>query len=126
MRLRGVHDIKTHGSLARGGRLVSVARDWHGIGNREAASRGSEDETASGGWSAERHVYPERRPDRPRATGAADLRKGLFLRDKARLHQIEGVKYFLREMRQAIAEGIPVAMREFERLTRRLAELEAG
>lgn len=120
MRLRGLRDIKTHGSLAREERLISVARNLHRLGSRE-----SEVGTISEDWRIEQHIYPMKKPSGPRSTTLASLHRELFLENKARLYQIEVIRDFLQEMRQAMAEGIPVAMQEFERLTKRLAELEA-
>lgn len=120
MYLKGLRDIKTHGSLAREGRLISVARNLHGM-----ESRKGEDTNISDDWSVERHIY-KKKSTRSRSASGASLHRELFLENKARLYQIEVIQDFLQEMRQAIAEGIPVAMQEFERLTKRLAELEAG
>lgn len=121
MRLRGMRDIKTHGSLAREGRLISVARNLHGAGSRE-----SEGGTISDDWSIKQHIYPKKGSAGSRSRVTTSLHRELFLENKVRMYQIEVVRDFLQEMRQAIAEGIPVATQEFKRLTKRLAELEAG
>lgn len=120
MGLRGLRDIKTHGSLDREGRLVGVAKNLHRIGSRE-----SENGTISDDWSVKQHVYPKKKPPISRSKATASLNRELFLDNKVRLYQIEVVRDSLQEMRQALAEGIPVATQEFERLTKRLAELEA-
>ncbi len=121
MRLRGLRDIKTHGSLAREGRLISVARNLHRVGSCE-----SEGGTIADGWSIERHIYPKKKPASSRSTAVTSLHRELFLENKVRLYQVEVIRDFLREMRQAIAEGIPVAAGELKRLEKRLVELEIG
>lgn len=121
MRPRGLRDIKTHGSLAREGRLVSVARNLHRVRSRE-----NENGTIWDDWSIERHVYPKKKSGRPCTAAKASLHRELFLENKVRLHQIEVIRDFLQEMHQAMAEGIPVAMQEFERLTKMLAKLGTG
>lgn len=121
MRLRGLCDIKTHGSLAREGRLISVARNLHKLVSCESAGGNISDD-----WSIERYLCPKKKPASPHPASAASLHRELFLENKACLYQIEVIRDLLQEMRQAAAEGIPVARQEFERLTKRLAELEAG
>lgn len=121
MRIKGLRDIKTHGILAREGRLIGVARDLRRTGNRESGSRAISDD-----WSVERHIYPKKKPVRSRQASATSLHRELFLENQVRLYQIEVARDFLQEMRQAMAEGIPVAMREFERLTKKLVELNDG
>lgn len=68
----------------------------------------------------------ERRIRVTRNLHEASLPRELFLESKVRLHQIEVIQDLLEEMLQAIAEGIPGAKQEFERLTKKLAELKAG
>lgn len=121
MRVRGLRDIKTHGTLAREGRLISVARNLHGLENRESKSG-----VISDNWSIERHMYPKKKSAGPRQAPVASLHRELFLENKVHLYQIEVTRDFLQEMRQATAEGIPVAIQEFKRLTKKLSELEAG
>lgn len=95
MRLGGLRDIKTQGSLAREGRLISVARNLHRLRSRESKSGAVTDD-----WSLERHVYSKQRPVRPRSVSVASLHRELFLENKARLHQIEVIRDFLQEARK--------------------------
>lgn len=118
MRLKGLHDIRTHSSLAREGKLVSVARDL-GRTARSNTEKGDWD-----AWDVKNHVYPKVTGSRP--ANAVSSRRDMSLEKKARESLIERIQYFLQEMKQAIAEGIPVSMPEFERLKTRLAELQAG
>lgn len=120
MRLRGLRDIKTHGSLAREGRLISVARNLHRMESREREGGNISDD-----WSIERHIYKKKGPTKIFSPAVVPLHRELNLERRVRLHQIGVIRDFLQEMHQAIAEGIPVAVHEFERLTRRLTELEA-
>lgn len=118
MRIRGLRDIKTHSSLAQEGKLIGVARNLHRMSVHK-----SESGNISNDWSVERHIYPKQKPVKPRLP-AMFLHRYPFLENKIRLYQIEIIQDFLKEMRQALAEEIPVSMREFERLTKKLAELE--
>lgn len=119
MRLRGLHDIKTHGTLAQKGLLVSVARDLHKFGSQK-----SEGENILGDWSVERHVFKKKRSARTSSPIVVPLRYDL--KEKIRLYQIEVIRDLLQEMHQAIAEGILVVHGEVERLEKRLIELESG
>lgn len=117
MRIRGLHEIKTHSSLAQEGKLIGVARNLHKISRREG-----EGENISNGWNVKQYIHPKQKP--VKRLPAMFLHRDPFLEDKIRLYQIDVVQYFLKEMCQAMAEEIPVAMREFERLTNKLAELK--
>lgn len=118
MRLRGLRDIKTHGSLAREEKLISVARDLHRSGSRKNEGTISDD------WSVERHIYKKKRP--ANTATVIPLRHELYLERKVRSHQIEITEDLFAEFQQAIVDGLPVAMHEFERLKTRLAELQTG
>ena len=52
-KIKGMGDVKTHVTLAREGKLVSVARDWHKRG---------EGSPESSDWSLDRHVFKKDRP----------------------------------------------------------------
>lgn len=120
MRLRGLRDIKTHGSLAREERLIGVARNLHKMGNCEGRDRNISDD-----WSVQQYICPKKKLAEPRVAATIHPHREFFLENKVRLHQIEVIQGFLQEMRQAIAEGIPVATHEFNRLTKSLAEWKA-
>lgn len=94
MRLKGLHDIKTHNAIARN-------------------------------WSTKRQTRLKQKPTKPHPTSMASLNRELFLKDKTLLHHVEIIQDSLQEMRQAVAEGIPGAAREMERLTKRLKRIEA-
>lgn len=117
MHVRGLRDIKTHGTLAREGRLVSVARNLHRLGN------GTEENTShSSDWNIERHVYKKKKS--ANTATAIPLHRELYLERKVRLYQIAIIKSLLVEFQQATIEGLPVALHELERLKMRLTELQ--
>lgn len=109
---RGLKDIKTHGTLAREGRLVSVAKNLH-------QTRGGQLDS----WNIEQHIYYPKK--KSAGSRPASLHRDLFLENKARRYQIAMTQDFLEEMRQAILEGIPVSVHELERLQKKLAKLQA-
>ena len=117
IKVKGVRDIKTHTTLAREGKLVSVARDWHKRGQS-----GSGGGTESSDWSVERHVFKKESANARRGRTAPSH---YDLRLKARKRQAQVIQDQLREMEQAMAEGIPVAADELERLKTRLSQLGA-
>lgn len=118
-RIKGLHDIRTHGSLAQEGKLISVARDWHRTGSNRAM-----DETASGFWDGkvEQHLYKKG----PTRTSPLSRTAPLpFLYEKIKIQQIQMIQDLIKEVRQAMTEGIPVAKGEFQRLEARLSQLKA-
>lgn len=119
MRLRGLRDIKTHGSLAREGRLVSVARDWHKLNNRGG------DKTESGGfadgWDAKQHLVKNKPVH---SVTASSLCRDRDFEKKSKSQQIERIIYLLTEFQRAIQEGLPVSLSAFESLKARLTELK--
>ncbi len=114
--IKGMRDIKTHGTLAREGRLVSVARDWHRIGR----SRSSENESWDG--RADRMVFKKntktRKPSR-------DLFQDLALEREIRTMRIKQVWEFIAEMEMFASEGISGALAELQRLKAKLSQLES-
>lgn len=116
MRVRGLRDIKTHGTLAREGRLVSVAKNFCRLRNR------IETIPDSSGWNVERHIYKKKKV--MNTTTVTPLHREPYLERKVRLHQIEIIKDLLVEFQQAIIEGLPVALHELKRLKTRLTELQ--
>ncbi len=116
MHIRGIHDIKTHGTLAREGKLISVARDLHKV-------RGQEGHNGSSDWDISKHVY-KKGTMKVRRSQAVPLYSDLYLDEKIKKHQIEVVEDQLQEMNQAMAEGIPVSVSELERLKAKLSQLK--
>ena len=114
--VRGFRDIKTHGTLAREGRLVSVARNLHRM-NR----KGGSPENTSWDGSVDNMVVKKnakaRRPSR-------DLFQGLALERNIRATQIAVVQELIAEMEGFMEEGIPGAFIEFSRLKTKLSRLE--
>lgn len=114
--IRGLCDIKTHGTLAKEGRLVSVARDWHRVGK----SGSSEDESWDG--SVDRMVFKKsakaRRPSQ-------DLSQPLVLRREIRATLIKQVQESMAEMEMFADEGVPGALTELQRLKVRLSQFES-
>lgn len=120
-RIKGLRDIRTHGSLAREGTLTSVARDWHKI--RGSAS--IMDDASSGSWDGrvENCIYKKGTARIARPFRTRLLHHDLHLGERIRKQQIESTQSLLEELRQALAEGIPVASGELRRLEARLAHL---
>lgn len=118
MHIKRLRDIKTHGSLARQGKLVSVARNLRRSGSHESGGG-----DVSVNWSVEQHIY-KKKPDRFRSVSAASLCSELFFENQVYLYQVQVVRDLIQEMYQAMAEGISVATQELERLTKKLVKLE--
>ncbi len=116
MSARGMHDIKTHGTLAREGRLISVARDLHRINKRGFSEEGSWD------GSVDSTVY--RRPAQTQRP-VRDLFHEIALGRKTLGQQMANIREFVAEMEEFVQEGIPGAANELSRLRERLSALSA-
>ena len=114
--IRGMRDIKTHGTLAREERLVSVARDWH----RSGRSGSSENESWDG--SVNRMMFKKNAKTRK---SSQDLFQTLALEKKIRVMRIEQVQEFIAEMEMFSSEGVPGALAELRRLKTKLSQLES-
>ncbi|PIY73929.1 MAG: hypothetical protein COY85_04675 [Candidatus Portnoybacteria bacterium CG_4_10_14_0_8_um_filter_40_50] len=114
--IRGMRDIKTHGTLAREERLVSVARDWH----RSGRSGSSENESWDG--SVNRMMFKKNAKTRK---SSQDLFQTLALERKIRIMRIEQVREFITEMEMFSSEGVPGALAELRRLKTKLSQLES-
>lgn len=119
MRRRGVHDIKTHSTLAREGKLIGVARDWHKIRN----GAGDNSSPESSDWSIGKHVY-NKGSTKVRRSRAMSFYSDLYLDEKIKKYQMQLIQDQLQEMNQAMAEGILVSVSELERLKVRLSQLK--
>lgn len=114
--VRGFRDIKTHGSLAREGRLVSVARDLHGI-NRKGRP------PEEGSWDGKVQNVAFKRGEETRRP-SRDLFQDLALERNIRATQIAIVQELIAEMEGFMEEGLPGALAEFSRLKTKLSWLE--
>ncbi len=114
--IKGFRDIKTHGTLAREGRLVSVARDWHRI------KRGGSLENESWNGGVERMVFKKsakmRRPSR-------DLFQTFALEKMIQETQIKQIWESIAEMEIFASEEISGAIAELQRLKTKLYQLES-
>ncbi len=126
-RIRGLGDIRTHGSLSREGTLTSVARDWHRL---RGLGGGTDDAASKSSWDGkvDNSVYKKVTARLPRRAGSiAPLtnvsNSRLQLLERIRRQQIASTQSLLEELRQALAEGIPVASSELRRLEARLFQL---
>lgn len=121
MRVRGMRDIKTHGTLARAGLLISVARDLHRMENRGTAAENSD-------WNVEQHVFKKdnRRSSPPLYPPRSGLSFPVDFGKKVREHLLRIIPDVIAELRQAAAEGIPVSIMELERLENRLSQLKSA
>jgi len=125
MAIKGLRDIKTHVTLAREGKLVSVARDWH---KRSEGGGGAGNAAGSDSWNVQRHVFrkdsgkgkPAKKVSSP-VTPFQDPNSD----EKIKSRKIEELKSSLVELEQAASEGIMVSADELKRLQARLAELQA-
>lgn len=116
-RMRGLRDIKTHGTLAREGRLVSVARDLHQI-NRKSGS------PENGSWDGKVNPILLKRSTRMRKP-SRDLFQDLALEKNIRATQITIVQELIAEMDGFVKEGLPGALVELNRLKTKLSQLES-
>ncbi len=114
MRVRGMRDIKTHGTLSRAGNLISVARNLHGGGFHGART---DSESRSWDGSVERHLYGGEKAAKRSRPSFGSTPENI----KARIAQT--VREFIEEMRGFASEGIPGAAEELRRLEARLARL---
>lgn len=123
VRIRGLHNMKTHGTLARKGLLVSVARDWYKAGEQSGKAA---DSTFADNWDVQRHIFKKERS--PNTVTRVSRRQEFdFERraiSQAISQQIERIAYLLGEFQRAIEEGTPVSLQVFEQLKSRLAELK--
>jgi hypothetical protein len=101
--VRGLHNIKTHGSLDRVGLLVGVAKNTH---------RGVSRNYDPGDWSgqAARHLYV--RKDAPHGSTT-----------QARVHCLRVAQSALEELMKAAEEGFKVSEQEMQRLRNRILYL---
>lgn len=115
-RVRGLRDIKTHGTLAREGRLVSVARDLHRINKKGGfPEEGSWDGTINP--MVLKRGTGTRRPSR-------DLFQELVLERNIRATQIATAQELIVEMDGFVEEELPGALDELSRLKTKLSQLE--
>lgn len=119
MRFKGLHDIKTHGSLDHEGRLIGVAKNLHRMGSRENGNGKISDD-----WSVKQYICPKKKLAKFRQAFVASPYHDFFSENKVKLYQIEVIQDSLQEMRQAMAEGILVSKQELNRLIKKLSELE--
>ena len=123
--IKNYRNIKTHGSLAREGKLVSVARDWH---KRSEGGGGAGNAAGSDSWNVQQHVFrKDSGKGKPvkKISSPVTLFQDPNLDEKIKSRQIEELQNSLAELEQAVSEGISVSADEFKRLKARLAELQA-
>ncbi|MBU2081857.1 hypothetical protein KKH14_00240 [Patescibacteria group bacterium] len=114
--IKGFRDIKTHGTLAGEGRLVSVARDWHRI----KRSGFSENESWDG--SVERMVFKKSAKTRRLSR---DLFQTFALEKMIRETQIKKIWESITEMEIFANEEISGAIAELQRLKTKLSQWES-
>lgn len=114
MRVRGMRDIKTHGSLAREGKLLSVAKNLHGAGSHGART---DSEPRSWDGSVERYLYSGEKVRKRSRPPFGDTP------EKVKAPLAETIMEFIEEMRNFASEGIPGAAEELRRLEARLTRL---
>ncbi|MBI2446606.1 MAG: hypothetical protein HYV51_02170 [Parcubacteria group bacterium] len=119
-RIRGIKDIKTHGTLAREGRLVSVARDWHKIGRSGSTEGSSENQFWDG--SVKHMVFKKSAETRRPSRG---LFQDIALEKKIQAARIAQIQESIAEMEMFASEGMPGGFAELERLKIKLSQLES-
>lgn len=113
--IRGMRDIKTHSTLAREGRLISVAKNLRRI-NRSGTS-----EERSWGGKVEPVVFnksAKSRSRRPPPNLFHDI-------TKVQAEQIARVEEFIAEMEGFAEEGLPGALGELQCLKEKLSQLKS-
>lgn len=115
--IKGLRDINTHGSLAREGRLVSVARDLHQIERRSGFS-GNE----SWDGSVNNMVF-KKSPKTQKSS--RDLFQELTLGRKVREALIQQTQEFISEMEMFAGEEIVGALAELQRLKTKLSDWQS-
>lgn len=105
-RIKGLHDIATHGSLAREGRLISVARgDFF-----KTASPRNDAGGITSDWDVKRHIF-----QKPKSS---------FNFVKLAKREIDFTQGILNEFDEAFQEGLPVSNEAREQLRARLTRLK--
>lgn len=115
-RIKGMHDIKTHGTLAREGRLASIAKDSCQI-NR---NRGSLEKAS---WDGDIDCMIFNRSGAARKPGR-DLLRDSSLEKHVRTVCIQQVQESIDDMRIFASEKILGAAAELQRLEMKLSRLK--
>ena len=109
-RVRGMHDIATHGTLARQVRLISVARDGFGSARQRSDAGGITSKWED--WDVKKHVF--QKPHSPSSSARWAER------------EIEFTRGMLNEFDAALKEGFAVSNEAREQLKTKLARLTRG
>lgn len=116
--VRGFRDIKTPSTLAREGRLVSVARDLHQINKKDVSPE-------EGSWDGKikpivlKRGMGTRKPPR-------NLFQDLALERNIQATQIAITQELIAEMEGFVEEGLPGALVELNRIKTKLSRLESA
>ncbi len=114
MPIKGMRDIKTHGTLSCEGKLLSVARDWRRI------DRGKINSVDMGAWdgSVARNVF-YKKSAKPRLLNIVPFyQAGETMQELLRTAEND-----IEEMTRFVAEGLPGAKEELERLRQKLSRI---
>ncbi len=109
MPIKGMRNIKTHGTLSREGKLLSVAKDLHRVDRKKI------NDVGIGAWDGNvaRNIFDKKSV---KSTKLHSLNMGKlpsFIEDD------------IREMEVFAAEGLPGAKKELEWLRQRLSRVKA-
>lgn len=115
--IRGLHDINTHGTLSREGRLFSIAKNLHQTVKRAEFS-GEESWVGS-----VKSFVPVKNTKRQKFSPVLFLLDPA-LKTKIRMAQIEQIQEFISEMEEMAREGVKGAVAEIQALKERLARWE--
>ncbi|MEK7527016.1 MAG: hypothetical protein AAB537_01200 [Patescibacteria group bacterium] len=118
--IKGLADIKTHSTLDRGKRLVSVARDWHRV------ERSSSPENESWDGSIGRMMFKRNTKALKARRFPPCLFQDIALKGKILATEIARVREFISEIEMFADEGVSGALAELQHLRAKLSRLEGG
>lgn len=116
--MRGLRDIKTHGTLAKEGRLVSVAKDLH-------RTNGEGRPPEEGSWDGKINPVALKK-DAGTRKSPRNLFQDLVLERNIKATQIAISQELIIEMEGFVEEGLPGALIELNRLKTKLSQLESA
>ncbi|MEK7200640.1 MAG: hypothetical protein AAB672_00720 [Patescibacteria group bacterium] len=113
--IKGLRDINTHGTLAREGRLVGVARDLHRIERRSGFSGNESWNGSVDNMVFKKSAKTQRLPH--------DLFQELVLKKKIQNALVQQIQESIAEMEMFAGEGVAGALAELQRLGTKLSRL---
>lgn len=115
--IKGLRDISTHGTLAREGRLVGVARNLHRIERRSGFSGNESWDGSVDNMMFKKSVKIRKPPN--------DLFQEIVSERKIQNAMIQQIQEFIAEMEMFAGEGIAGALAELQRLKTKLSDWQS-